>query len=357
VQHAELGNKRRMSHRDDIIIPQNGRTADKNAWRAEVVAALIDADMPDQAEAFRVCQDEASVRFYAVCPVNPDHQTIALSHTCHLRICEDCQRRDQARLMHRYYEPIAVLADRAPRGFRLRHFILTTPISLLEPDVRAQLRRAYDQLARFFDEFWPEDWRERGYGYLAGAEFGVDGLRLHFHILVLCPWMNQNKARKIWTKITGFTALPYIKAVNRSNYTLTDALSEVIKYATKISMLKPELMPVLLAAIARTRRVRCRGAFYNLPQPEKEHKVCPECGARLTLWNTAQFEKWRKGSIGRALFTFDSAALANLLLRLGNKFPGADAAGIGQAEQMAFLWREEPPPRIYTAADCPPKGL
>lgn len=333
---------------DGVEIPANGREPNENVWRAAVVRALIAAGMDYEAEQFRCCQDEASVQFYVVCPNDPDHQTVALARTCHLRICPECEQRNHARLLHRYHDPIEEVYHRAPSHYRLRHLILTTPISLLESDVKTQLRRVYDNLARFFDRLWGDDWRESGRGYLSGAEFGPEGLKLHFHVLALCDWIDQNKARDIWTDLTGFTALPYIKAVNQTNYTLTDALSEIIKYATKISCLEPNLVPTLLTAIAGTRRIRTRGAFYRLPQSDKEDKLCPECGAKLTVWHTTKFQFWKSGSIGRSLSAFDAGRLRDLLLRLGNKSQGLDPPEPPRCVEDTTGDYEPPPPRDYS---------
>lgn len=328
-----------------LKIPPNGRTPEQNVWRAEVTRALFDANMPAAADAFARCQDESSVRFYVVCEADAEHQATALAHTCHLRICPECEARNSARLLARYLEPIRDVYAAAPSSYRLRHIVLTTSISLLDSDVRGQLRRSYDTLGAFFDELWGDDWQQTGCGYLAGAEFGPNGLKLHFHVLVLCDWIDQNRARDIWTRLTGFTALPYIRAVSAANYPLENALTEIIKYTTKLSELKPDLMPTLLDAIYRTRRIRARGAFYRLPQPEPERSKCKECGSRLVLWSRSKFENWQRGAIGRALSDFDGDALSELLLRLGNKSSGISPSEVPKSLEVSDDGDDWPPPR------------
>lgn len=300
----------------------NNRSKPQNAWREEVALELAKIGYAKDADEFIDCQNAESVRFWRVCATDAAHHAAPVFHTCHKRVCPECEARNSGRLFHRYYQPIFDIVRRRRYGRGLTHMILTTPIDLRGENVGAQLRDAYAKVGEFFDILFGKDWQNDNRGYLAGCEFGERGYKLHFHILVYCEYIDQNKAWRIWTDLTGFTAMPYLKRVDHKDHSLEDALAEVVKYVTKLSTLEPALAAKVFHVIRGTRRIRSKGLFYRLPAPEKPDCACPVCKDALRLWSRERYEEWLELRRIEALADLVDTIGGSVLLRNGNNFLG-----------------------------------
>lgn len=334
--------------------PANGRDALTNQWRDEVAAALASAGLAREADSFLACQDEDTVSFVHVCSEDPDHDATLIAHTCHLRICPDCERRNSARLYERYYQPILDIVRVFRRRRGLRHIVLTTPFSLEDENIREKLRWAYAQLGRLFDLLLPEGWQKKEMGYLAGCEFGEEGRKLHFHILFYGPYIDNTDMCLVWNILTGSTVLPWIKLVDGKDHTLENAVKELVKYVTKLTTLPAHLMPVLLEAIKGTRRIRNKGIFYNLPQLEKQPTTCKVCGAPMTVWTRDHYDAHQRAKlVGDSAKLLDRLRNSPLVLKLGNKFPGNPPPDCTSAARETSFLDDGPPPRDLTTLQPP----
>lgn len=338
----------------DIEQKRNGRTQDQNAWRQRVVDALAKAGLAKEADSFATCQDEDTIKFYHTCSQNPEHVARAIAHTCHLRICPECARRESARLKARYYEPIRKIVKTYRKDRALRHIVVTTRFHLQDGDIRERLRESFEKLAQLFDLLLPANWRKMNIGYLAGAEFGEEGNRLHFHILYYGPFIHYTDMALVWYILTGNTALPYLRYVDGKKYTLDEAVNELVKYCTKLSILDVELMPALLEAVRGTRRVRAQGIFYRLPHPDKEPCTCPECSAPMEMWSRAKYEAWKESQLQQKRSELLSDLRSILDLKLGNKFLFSPRPPDAQGDEKISFAYQEPPPLDLTALEPPP---
>jgi len=103
-------------------------------------------------------------------------------------------------------------------------------------------------------------------------------------------------------------------------------MREALKYVTKFTkettgqfagFPDPSLIARLAYVFQGARRVRTRGLFYNLPSPEEiletpidtQPVACPECFARLTIFDPETWVKMHAGNHANTLH-----------LKQGNKF-------------------------------------
>jgi len=191
----------------------------------------------------------------------------------------------------RYLPAMDVIVSTGNSAYRARHIVLTTAVSLRDPDVSDKLREAYSAVGKLFDRLLGRGWQSRGMGYVVAAEFGENGLRLHFHIVFYGAWIDKKALSREWEALTGF-CVTYVRGINKCRFTLRQALGEVLKYATKLGQVPPGLVPVLVDALRGKRRIRSRGVFYNMPSVEPPEQTCPQCGAPLDLWTAFRYDVW-----------------------------------------------------------------
>lgn len=306
-------------------------------WRTEVQKHLEAAGHYIDAEAFGRCAADKA-RVYTQEKIGKDShitgvfacpdqcECVVCRETCHLRICPECCRRAGARLVARY---LPVMQKQHRPGHRYRKIVLTTPIDLRQPDVKEEIKRLRKCVSKLFDKILPKNWRKTC-GYVVGDEFGPTGHKLHFHILIYSPFIdNRREAGKpletAWRKVTGGQCqVVFIQEVPR--FKLDTELQETLKYVVKFSKsvngktvkVEPYLMVVLHAALKRTRRVRSYGIFYNIPIEDDDTPVlaCRVCGKEMIRtcareWN-AQIEK------------------TALQFRIGNKSAQKERGSIGK---------------------------
>lgn len=219
-----------------------------------------------------------------VCLSSPDHETVYHPESCGLRICPECARRRSAELSSQLEQPLIELERRAPRHYRLRHVVLTTGLDLAmdADELRQELRDLRVAAREVFQECFKNDkWLGGG----IGAEFGDVGRKLHYHCLVLAPWLPAEKVKRLWREKTGgrFYVVHF-----RSDLDTTEAIREVTKYVTK-PIKAGEDVEVAVNTIVKlhfvlkgVRRFVTFGSFYRLPRDIQEDvQVCPDCGGLL----------------------------------------------------------------------------
>lgn len=317
------------------------RTAAYLRYRERAYVELLKAGMDDIAERYLHCADPSwsfliggngeipkEVSGVNACSADASHPAQAVYPTCHLRFCCDCAHAQSARLLNRYVPFMKGLVRDGDEVYKLRHIVLTTPIRLIDPSCREEMHELFNKLR---DEFWDillgKGWRKEC-GVLVATDFGEDGHKLHFHILVYCPWIDKDAITDAWLKVTGgLCEVNWIRLVDEDEHTVDKAVAEILKYAVKlwkvgkdgkIIYLDPKLIPVLAKVLQGTRRIRSYGLFNGFQVEDKPH-VCETCAApRIHLkpidWNIyfetgflpEEFEEARRGEL--------------LDLRIGNNF-------------------------------------
>jgi hypothetical protein len=263
-------------------------------WRKKAASALFRAGFFKESEAFEAC----GVKFdwVRICSEDLDHDPKAIPHTCHLRWCPECERRAQARKLLSYVPGIwDVVNDPANHrpGYSLKKFELTTPYSLEDPEAPALFVQAWKNLQacinRLFlklldHELSPEE-KRRGrvdlvahkIGLIVQAEFGEDGRKLHYHILMYGPYIPQSFLSDTWREVTaGECYVTHIRKIEDDQ--VEDAVKEQVKYVTKFNDLPANLVPQLARVLAGSRRTRRYGLFFTLPAVKPKRDGCPICG-------------------------------------------------------------------------------
>lgn len=293
-------------------------------WRGVVKHHLEQAGFLVDAEAFGRCSADKA-RVYTSNKIEKDSrvtgvftcadgcEALVCRETCHLRICPDCCRRAGARLVARY---LPVMQKQRHPGYRYRKIVLTTPVDLRQSDVRTEIKRLRKCVTKLFDKMLPSGWRKTC-GFVVGDEFGPTGNKLHFHVLIYSPFIDNRREsgkplEKAWSEVTGGQCrVVFIQVIPK--FKLDTELQETLKYVVKFSksingetvMIEPSLVAILHAALKRTRRVRSYGIFYNISVEDDDPPVpvCRVCGLDLVRtcvrdWNAYLTKKGLQFRIG-----------------------------------------------------------
>lgn len=284
--------------------PRKRRKTDQEAkqlkaWRSSAADALAAAGMTRESNLFRQCESDFLVD---TCSYDVTHEPRIVKKTCHLRYCPPCEERDQARRLQRYVRPIWDMVNFAPRGTNLRKFELTTPYPLDGEDAPQKYKLAWTHFEECLrsavyetlltrKKLSPEeirrkraDMKKHHVGALACAEFGEDGHKLHFHCVILSPFLPVGKLVETWQEVTSDVCkVAYIRAIDNSS--VDDELKEVIKYVTKFTKLEPNLVPALANVLKSVRRMRTYGIFQGIKPEKKEPCLCKVCENRRKLVN------------------------------------------------------------------------
>lgn len=288
----------------------------KRMWRNDVYESLESAGMGKIAERWLTCSDEIKTKIRAVpgaklpsgaktikvCTGDHHHDAIVYSQSCDLRICPDCARMHSARFMARFAPKCIELVHQHHKTYRFRHITLTTPFCLTDKDARKRLLKGFKQVEATMTTLLgaAATWHSEQ-GYIAAAEFGEQGLKLHFHLLHYGKYLHQPDIVNAWRLATGGSAeIIFVRGLHKEGRVIEDEIYEVLKYATKfysknhetgeISYLKPELMPALATVLEKTRRIRAYGVFYKLPEPDAKTHTCSQCESPMIGIPVTYFE-------------------------------------------------------------------
>lgn len=292
-------------------------------WRRDAATALWNAGYQDTASAFYYCGDKDKFLGYLVCRKDPRHFHQAVLEHCHLRFCNHCERRAQAKRMERFEPAIdAALKSWRAGSYRLRSIVLTTPYSLEDTDIRRLYAKARKAAVRTLERvcyeirktYATEDEHRRkrislkrhGIGLIVGDELGEKGQKLHFHVLGFTPYLPVALLAEWWRHYTsGDAYITYVKGVaNREA-----AFREVVtKYVTKLTEVPPRLVPQLHKMLEGRRRIRSYGIWYGIEPVEEQPCRCPKCNKIVTYMNRVLFE-----------MTYGKKVLTNFSSNTGNK--------------------------------------
>jgi hypothetical protein len=362
VVHANISStstKQLLLQADTHIETDSGgykRTDTYIGWRKEVTAMLLEYGLDKQARLFYDCaehpkrwipSDRKTLHSNAatvwLCSEDPTHPAAMFMSTCDLRICPDCAARQTARLAARYI-PKAIELSKVGGRYHLRHIVFTTPIELTS-DTPEKINAEIERLSRLprqtldllqeQGELENEHWKT--FGCIQSAEFGTDGLKLHFHVIQYGDYIPQKKLSEAWMHVTGGLAdVVYIRAIKTTSPedTANDVI-ETLKYSVKfwktdkktgqVHYLPANVMPHLLLTLKGLRRIRSWGCFYGLPKPKKEPFCCSECNKEMERIGCENWYLWiEHGATGEQIRAWKRESLLHLKLANKSHFSGPD---------------------------------
>lgn len=218
------------------------------------------------------------------CEADQAHYSEPILHSCKKRYCPICAHQRAAELLTDYTPIVTDALVASPVRFKLRHITLTTPWALTDDHIFEKYRAVWKMVYLCMEQCFGKKaryWKESMLGFIGGAEFGGEGLKLHVHLLVLSPWIDHELLTEAWKIATnGECYITHIRLVDD----VKEGVQEVLKYATKISELPPGLVPRLALVLARSRRVRAAGVFTcKLQKIQRERPCCPVCGGQTVI--------------------------------------------------------------------------
>lgn len=255
--------------------------------------------------------------FIKVCSTHVDHDPKAVAKHCGLRICEDCEHRESYRKVLRYLPALNELLAFNPDlpQHRLRKLVLTTPYELKKLTSKSfgEKQKLVKQFLEtyFYDCFLRNgelskaeirrgrcDLAKHGIGGIQAAEFGEKGKKLHWHILIYCPWLEKEKVWDTWEQVTGGECTnvdispikPSSSELELGGGDLLGAIKEIVKYSTKFTSLNPQDVPHLYEVLKGNRRFRAFGTLYNCTDGAEElEQICETCGAAQELTTISEY--------------------------------------------------------------------
>lgn len=280
------------------------------AWRKNVSGSLRAAGMRHDADALDQCGKFVGNFSVVVCGSNPGHNPHPVPFHCNLPFCQDCERRSQRRRIERYEHKFRELAKltRDYVGWGFKALNLTTPYYLGDPNARRQLQGHRRAVKRFLQlyymhalqyELTPEEKRrgridlaKHDIGVLVSDEYGENNHKLHSHLTLNSPYIDQKVISKLWLQATDGVA--YVVHVTKIEFDRLDrGIKEQMKYVTKPSSLPAELAPNLLLALSgnkrRSLRIRSYGKLRDISDAPKELSACKVCEERLTRIDLEQY--------------------------------------------------------------------
>lgn len=208
-----------------------------------------------------------------------DHHRFFSPLYCDLRFCPRCAPRRFSRLYAKHYPALLYVLRHPAKGFRLREITLTSAntgslstdqIKQFNKHVKLTVRRLLKSV--------------RGWGAIWVDEVGFNNTNLHAHILIYCPYIEQERLAAVWKEVSGHQ----VAWINQAHVFGPKALLHLLKYVSKPPANDPEIIGLLEVAFHGTRRVHALGLFYDFANAyednlESEWTKCPECGADLHI--------------------------------------------------------------------------
>jgi len=253
-------------------------------WRDQASDALMFAGLNRQSNDLNSCSDPARAWSQLVCTLDAAHYAQAIVPSCKLAYCPMCASARSAELLQQYSHIVRDALNASPDNYELRHITLTTPYELTHSQIDKLAATIWGRAVYCLETLWglrQRHWELFDFGVLGGWEFGEDGHKLHIHLLVLCPWVDARRLTDCWEEATqGICKITKVKKVRG----IESGVSEVTKYATKLTTMPPQLVPILHRVISGKRRIRAYGAFSGqIESVSSEPFVCPVCGSELSI--------------------------------------------------------------------------
>lgn len=255
-----------------------------SSWRREAAAYLFNAGLYRESDELAFCSDPERAWQALVCPDDHEHYQRVIVPSCGLSYCPMCASARAAEVAAEYTPVVQDALNASPDDYELRHIVLTTPYSIRHSQINKLTRTIWRKMVFCLETAWglrQRHWKDFDFGVLGGWEFGEDSHLLHGHLMVLSPWIDQQRLADCWEEATGGTCkIVYIRKVKG----VEKGVKEVTKYATKLTAMPPALIPALHRVLAGQRRIRAYGAFYaRLDKQPDEPQTCPVCDQVLVL--------------------------------------------------------------------------
>lgn len=208
-----------------------------------------------------------------LCPQCGWTETYPLS--CGDRLCPICAWRGYARNLR------AMIDAFHKKGFKFAYpkfFTLT---------IRAgfDLNQQYKDISTAWNHVRRQKWftKEcRGGFTVVEITFGKNGWHVHLHVLADSKYINHDKFKAEWLKLTGAWNVD-IRALYGST---RDVVSYTLKYMIKPPALSIEQAEEYRKTLHGKRIVRGFGSFYNITDKEDSKKFikkCPDCGCECIV--------------------------------------------------------------------------
>lgn len=274
-------------------------------WRRDSIRHLHAKGFADVGEDLRNCGCSFMVD---ICTTDINHAPKPIPLHCGLRICPDCSQRESYRLLLAYLPKLTELLATNPDypDYSLKHLVITTPYHLTKltaSSFKMKQRSVVDFLNVLFFQHFKDlglisagemrrgrcDLRKHMIGGIQAAEFGERGLKLHWHLLIYCPFIPIKRVWSVWREVTGgactnakiYALKPSSDELQYAGGDLLAALKEVAKYSTKFTTIKACDVPHLHSVLKGNRRIRAFGILYNTQvKDEKKENLCEECGTK-----------------------------------------------------------------------------
>jgi hypothetical protein len=253
-------------------------------WRNTAGVFMIQSDLVRQAADLMSCSDPARAWQALACPNGHEEAYQPIVPSCKLPYCPVCAHARSAELAREYTPIVQDALNASPDSHKLRHITLTTPYSIEHSQINGLAASSWRKAISTIEAalgIKQRNWKKQDIGVLGGWEFGGKGLKLHVHLLILSPWIDQEILADCWRQATnGVCEIVWIRKVNG----VESGVKEVTKYATKLTELPPQLVPALHTILSGKRRIRAYGAFsWKLDAQESRPQTCPVCGELLEL--------------------------------------------------------------------------
>ena len=242
-------------------------------FRSHVAEVLMFAGLTGKAARYLDCARKGVV---LRCQGHEQHEFLSPMY-CDLRFCPRCAPRRFARLYAKHSAVLGHIHRHPIRGFRLRGITLTSrntgelvtdQIKKFNKDVKKTLRLLMKGV--------------KGWGAIWVNEVGFNNTNLHTHVLIYSPYIEKEKLKAIWQKVSGHV----VAGIRQSQFIGPKALLYMLKYVSKPPSDDPEMVGRLEVAFHGTRRVHALGLFYDFAGGDEDNlqsewKNCPLCGAAL----------------------------------------------------------------------------
>lgn len=265
------------------------------SWYEATSEQLESAGYPHLAVRIRVCHAPDEIVAIRRCSHNQSHYNRPILYRCRLAICPYCSWLPANDRVRRFGDFPLRYARSKRRNYGPYHITLTTKLMLGEANHREAYRRIWPAVektvkAAMFSEIKARMTKEERYkvkfswplyhaGYVAASDWGPKGGKLHFHLFYYGPRLDHALLKEKWAKFTANAGKNVrLRPIARHR----DALDQALIYVAELSPVEPALTPQLLAVLKKTRRIRSKGIFTNIPKlPAPSPQLCPHCNARI----------------------------------------------------------------------------
>lgn len=282
-------------HKEDW---QNERDDLDNAYKAGVEKELRKNGYSKQADRLGGC---GSVLGRKIC-VDCSDGTLHTSQCGQHHLCPTCARIASQRLKKKLLKHFKRIEKRRGYGLKLGTMTYRT--------LPGQWKEALRVCAEAFGKIWRMHLKAPGAGAFRSMEFGYKNGNIHVHFLYYGPYINQGELAKAWERYTKGSYRIKIQAVREdkgkgklidpeNEVAFDDAISEVVKYCTKMGEVGPKKLVQFWVAMKGRRMTQPYGVFLGIPTEKKilEKPVCEVCGCTrfFYYYNDPGFSKEERG--------------------------------------------------------------